>query len=252
MIAKSMRDGGDVERERKTFVATAGLAAWIALALAAAAAFYWAIASGVFSWAALVEARLALSDLVALRPWATFGAYIAFFVVMSLVLFPAQLWVILIGAILLGFERGFAASWLAACVSAGLVFWLARSAFGGVYRRHAQRYLDRVEAAFQRDQFLYMLMLRFIPVCPYCVANVLPAVLGARFWPFLAATAIGVVPYVGVYSFAGARAAAMLDPERAPDLASISADLIPVLAAFAALPVLAIVVRSVRRRGAPA
>jgi len=193
---------------------------------------------------------VALADLVTQHSWLAFAAYVAFFLVMSLLLFPAQLWVILIGAVLLGFERGFAASWLAACLSAALVFLLARSALGGVYRRHAQRYLDRVEAAFQRDQFLYMLMLRFIPVCPYCVANVLPAVLGANFWRYLLATAIGVIPYIGVYSFAGARAAAILDPDRPPDLASISADLIPVLAAFAALPLLAIIVRSMSKRRA--
>lgn len=225
-----------------------GVVAWALVALATSAAFYWAVSSGHLTWATVVDARADLAMAAAQRPWAVIVGYVALFLLTSLLLFPAQLWVILLGAVLLGFERGFVASWLAAGLSSAAVFLLARSTLGGVYRRYAQRYVERMETAFHRDQFLYMLTLRLVPVFPYCIANLLPAALGARFRSYLAATAIGVVPYIAIYSFAGARGAALFESPVAPDIAGLSAALTPVLCAVAALPLLAIAVRAMRRR----
>jgi uncharacterized membrane protein YdjX (TVP38/TMEM64 family) len=221
---------------------------WGAAALAIIAGLTWATASGTLTWSMAVDAREAAEDFVARHAALAYAAYIALFVVMALALFPAQLWVIVFGAMLFGFWQAFIVSWFAAVLSAATVFLAARGAFAGRYRAKAGKYLVRVEEAFRRDQLSWMLAMRFVPVVPYFVSNVAPAFLGARLPPFLVAASVGVIPYVAAYTFAGDRASDVLDRDMPPDVASLVADLFPILLAIAALPLLAVAVRRWGRR----
>lgn len=219
---------------------------WALVAVALVAGASWAVATGVITWSIAVEARAAAQDFVDHYTVLAYAGYLALFVVLALALFPAQLWIIVFGAMLFGFWPAFIVSWAATVASAVLVLMLARGVLADRYRAKASKYLARIEEGFQRDQVSWMLAMRFIPVVPYFVSNVAPAFLGARLTPFTAAAAIGVIPYVGAYTFAGAKAATVLDEETPPDLASIAAEMFPVMLAIAALPLLALLVRRLR------
>ena len=198
-----------------------------------------------------VDAKEAAEGFVAGYAVVAYAAYVALFVVMALALFPAQLWIIVFGAMVFGFWPALIASWAAAVLSSVVVFVAARGALAGRYRERAGKYLARVEEGFRRDQFSWMLAVRFVPVVPYFVSNVAPVFLGARLAPFVVAAGIGLIPYVGAYTFAGARAASVLDRDAPPDLGSLAADMFPVMLAVAALPLLAMAVRRFGRRSPP-
>jgi uncharacterized membrane protein YdjX (TVP38/TMEM64 family) len=219
---------------------------WAAAAVSIVGGVAWATASGALTWSMAVDAREAAQAFVARYMVVAYAAYIALFVIMALALFPAQLWIIVFGAVLFGFWPAFLVSWFATVLSAAAVFLAARGAFAGRYQARAGKYLARIGEEFRRDQLSWMLAMRFIPVVPYFASNVAPAFLGARLPPFLVAATIGVIPYVGAYTFAGDRAAAVLDRDKAPDIAGLAADLVPVTLAIAALPLLALAVRRLR------
>jgi uncharacterized membrane protein YdjX (TVP38/TMEM64 family) len=221
---------------------------WSAAAIAIIVSLAWATASGALTWAMAVDAREAAEAFIARYTVLACAAYVALFVVMALALFPAQLWVIVFGAMLFGWGPAFLVSWFAAVLSAAAVFLAARSVLAGSYRAKVGKYVARVEEAFRRDQLSWMLAMRFVPVVPYFVSNVAPAFLGARLPPFLIAATIGVIPYVAAYTFAGDRAAAVLNRDQAPDIAALAADLFPVMLAVAALPLLALAVRRLGKR----
>lgn len=224
------------------------LVLWLVAAGAVIAAIYWAASAGLLTWEKAVEMRGAAQQFVADNMLLAYAVYIALFVVMAVVLFPAQLWIIVFGAILFGFWPALIVSWAATVGSATLVFLLARGVLAGQYKAKASKYLARVEEGFKRDQFTWMLAVRFIPVVPYCISNVAPAFLGARVQPFVAAAAVGVVPYVTAYTFAGAKAAGVLDANTPPDVGSMAAEMAPVMLAVAALPLLALFVRRLTRK----
>jgi uncharacterized membrane protein YdjX (TVP38/TMEM64 family) len=239
----------EITKARKFPVA---LTVWIAAAVAMIAAIYWAASAGFLSWEMAVESRIAADEFVTRNAVLAYAAYLVLFVVLALALFPAQLWIIVFGAMLFGFWPALIVSWLAAVGSAALVFALSRGVLAGRYREKAAKYLARIEKGFQRDQFTWMLAVRFIPVVPYCISNVAPAFLGARLAQFLAATVVGVIPYIAAYTFAGAKAASVLDSNAPPDVASLAADMAPVMLAIAALPLAALLVRRWRRSKAAA
>jgi uncharacterized membrane protein YdjX (TVP38/TMEM64 family) len=195
-----------------------------------------------------VDAREGAAGFVAGNPVLAYAAYILLFIAIALTLFPAQLWIIIFGAMLFGFWPALIVSWAAAVMSAAAVFVAGRTLLADRYRAASAKYLARVQQEFSKDQLIWMLAVRFIPVVPYCISNVSPAFLGARFAPFLIAAMIGVIPYVSAYSFAGAKAAEVLDRDAPPDVASLAAEMFPVMLAVAALPLLALAVRRFRRK----
>jgi len=81
-----------------------------------------------------------------------------------------------------------------ATVGAILLFLAARSALGGPLRRRAASLLDRVRPGLERDGFSYLLSLRLLPVVPFWLLNLAAALVGMRLAPFVAATAIGIIP----------------------------------------------------------
>ncbi len=61
-----------------------------------------------------------------------------------------------------------------------------------------------------------------------------------------------VLPYVSVYSFVGSRAGAILDPQFQLEIGRVAGELLPVMFAFALLPLLALgMKRLVSARKAP-
>jgi uncharacterized membrane protein YdjX (TVP38/TMEM64 family) len=224
------------------------LIAWAVAALAIIGGVTWATSTGALTWSMAVDAREAAVGFVAGYHVLAYAAYILLFVAIALTLFPAQLWIIIFGAMLFGFWPALIVSWAAAVLSAVAVFVAGRTLLADRYRAASAKYLARVQQEFSKDQLIWMLAVRFIPVVPYCISNVAPAFLGARFTPFLIAAMIGVIPYVSAYSFAGAKAAEVLDRDAPPDVASLAADMFPVMLAVAALPLLALAVRRLTKK----
>jgi uncharacterized membrane protein YdjX (TVP38/TMEM64 family) len=240
---------GDPEQKRGWPIPPA-LVAWIAVAIAILVGVTWATSTGLLTWAMAVDAKEAAQGFVSQYAILAYAAYVALFVVMALALFPAQLWIIVFGSMVFGFWPALIVSWGAAVLSAVSVFLAAQGALAGRYREKAGKYLARVEQEFRRDQFSWMLAMRFVPVVPYFVSNVAPAFLGARLPPFVVAASIGVIPYVAAYTFAGDKAASVLDRDSPPDVASLAAEMFPVMLAVAALPLLALAVKRLRRKPA--
>jgi uncharacterized membrane protein YdjX (TVP38/TMEM64 family) len=92
-----------------------------------------------------------------------------------------------------------------ATVGATLAFLGARYLFADAARRRMGPRLRKIAAGFEEDGFNYMLFLRLVPVFPFWLVNLAPALttLGTR--TFVLATAIGIIPGSFVYCYLGAR-----------------------------------------------
>jgi uncharacterized membrane protein YdjX (TVP38/TMEM64 family) len=236
------------EKLRDALPIPLGLILWGVAALAILGALMWAVTTGRLTWSMAVDTREAALGFVAGYPVLAYAAFIGLFVLMAVALLPIQLWTIVFGAMLFGFWPAVVTAWFASILGALVVFVAARGVLAGQYRNAVSKYLPKVEREFQENQLLWMLTLRLVPIVPYCVGNVAPVFLGARPAPFAIATAIGVIPYVFVYAFAGDRASLVLDADTPPDLARLTAEMFPVMLAVAAVPVLALFVRWLLKR----
>lgn len=145
------------------------------------------------------------------------------------------------GGFLFGTLLGTALVLVGATIGATVVFLIARSALGDVLRARAGPRIRRMEEGFRRDAFSYLLVLRLIPIFPFWLVNIVPAVLGVRLGVYVLGTFIGIIPGSLVYASVGNGLGAVFEAGGTPHLGIIFSHeiLLPIvgLAVLALLPV---------------
>jgi uncharacterized membrane protein YdjX (TVP38/TMEM64 family) len=91
---------------------------------------------------------------------------------------------------------------MAATIGACLVFLAARYALGDLLRKRAGKFVERFSEGFKRDAASYMLFVRLVPVLPFFIVNVVPALIGVPFVTYAWTTFIGILPGTLMYAFA--------------------------------------------------
>ncbi|GGG32969.1 TVP38/TMEM64 family protein [Chelatococcus composti] len=117
---------------------------------------------------------------------------------------PGGLVLTIFGGFLFGWLIGGLAALVAATTGAFIVFLAARTSFGEAPAVKAGPFLQRLSAGFRRDAVAYMLFLRLVPVFPFWLVNIAPALLGVPFATYALTTVIGIVPGTFAFAFAGA------------------------------------------------
>ncbi|MEO1193019.1 MAG: TVP38/TMEM64 family protein [Pseudomonadota bacterium] len=136
-----------------------------------------------------------------------------------------------------------ASIWVVLGATAGsmIVFLAARGALHDTFMSRAGPWLKRMEKGFREDAFSYLLVLRLLPIFPFWLVNLVPALLGVPLRIYVLATAMGIIPGVVVYTALGNGLGAVLARGETPDLSLILEPKIflPLvgLALFALLPV---------------
>jgi uncharacterized membrane protein YdjX (TVP38/TMEM64 family) len=186
--------------------------------------------------------REALQGFVAARPLAAPLVFVLAYAGAVALSLPGGLFLTLAGGFLFGTLLGSVLSVTGATIGAVAIFLVARTALGSSLRDRAGPWLKRMEAGFREDAFSYLLVLRLIPLFPFWLVNLVPAVLGVRLPTFALATLIGIIPGSLVYTSVGNGLGAVLDHGGEPDIGLILKPQVlgPLLglAALALLPVL--------------
>lgn len=160
--------------------------------------------------------------------------FVVLYAALTLLPIPATVFTLAAGAVF-GVSRGSAIAWLGATLGAVLAFYLGRLLGRDAVGHLTGSRLTSLDAFLDRRGFTAVLIARLIPVVPYSAFNYLSGLTRLRPSHYAAATAIGIIPSIAVYTSLGAYGD---DPGSWPFLAA--------LGAFAILIVTGLVV--VRRR----
>lgn len=190
----------------------------------------------------LREYQQVLKKFVAAHPIATFLVFVVVYAIATAFMLTGA-WITIAGGVLFGMIFGTIGTTIGATIGASLLFWVAQTSIGSVLRERAGPFLSKMEKGFQEDAFFYMLATRLIPAVPFAVANIAPALLGAKFREFVLVTAIGIVPGVVLYTSIGTGLSASLDAENAGDPVEIAKNFIPAFVALGIVALLPVVYR---------
>lgn len=125
-----------------------------------------------------------------------------FLSVLETVIPPLPAWpVLLANAAIFGLWGGIALSWAGNLLGALVNFWIARS-FGRSYveQRLKPEHLELVDRISEKRGFQILLWLRIIPLTSLDILSFLAGLSRMSFGPFFAATAIGLIPSITVYT----------------------------------------------------
>jgi uncharacterized membrane protein YdjX (TVP38/TMEM64 family) len=202
-----------------------------ALVLAALGAAYALGLQRDLSFAALAHNRQMLEGFVTAHPAAAAAAFVALYVGVVAVSLPGSLVLTLTGGFLFGTVLGACCAVVGATLGAVLLFLAARHAVGDWLAARAGPFMAKLRAGLERDGFSYLLAIRLIPVVPFWLANLAPALAGMRLLPFALATLLGIIPATIVFASVGAGIGAVLQQGGTPDLSVVlrPAVLLPLL-----------------------
>ena len=179
-----------------------------------------------------------LRDFVTANPVLAYGSFIGIYAVATTLMMPGALWITIAGGLMFGLLGGTLATIAGATLGASILFFAAKTSIGTTLRKIAGKYVDKIEGEFKKNEVSYMFAMRFVPAMPFPVANIAPALLGAKYRNYLLTTALGIVPGVLAYTWIGAGAGEVFAAGEDLDLASVSLQLLP---AFVALLVVSLI-----------
>lgn len=87
----------------------------------------------------------------------------------------------------------------AATAGAIIIFLVARSSMGKSLRERAGPFYQKVERHMREDAAGYILFLRLVPVFPFVLVNILPALFNVRLSTYAWTTFFGIMPGTFVY-----------------------------------------------------
>lgn len=140
-------------------------------------------------------------------PLAAVGFIIAYALLIAVVP-PSGSLTSVAGGFLFGAVVGTALVVIGATLGATIVFLAMRLSLGdALMRRGGSRLraaIERMRAGFAANEWGYMLTLRLVPLFPFWLVNIAPALLRVRLRTFVIATFIGIIPGSAAFATFGA------------------------------------------------
>lgn len=166
---------------------------------------------------------------------------------------PSGTLMTLAGGFVFGPVAGTGVVVVGATAGAVVLFLAARQSVGAWIHERAGPHLKRLEDGFRENELSYMLVLRLIPLFPFWLVNLAPALLGVSLRAYFIGTLVGIIPGAAVYATVGAGLGSVLDRDEAFGLGGLATP--EILAALTGLGLLALIPVAYRklkaRKGTP-
>lgn len=196
----------------------------------------------------LREQREVLTSFVSENLILAVAIFIAIYAAATLFMLPGALWITIAGGFLFGLVGGSLATIAGATLGASMLFFAAKTSIGSALRDRAGPFMAKMEAGFNENPFSYMFALRLLPVVPFPVANIAPALLGAKYREYAITTAFGIIPGVIAYTWVGSGLGATFAAGEDPNLASVARNMLPALAALGVVALIPVAYKKITGR----
>ncbi|WP_436642323.1 TVP38/TMEM64 family protein [Microbaculum sp. FT89] len=189
---------------------------WLPLALIVAAMAV-AVSQGWYrhlTLESLVTHEMALRSFVSGNRAGALAIYAAIYIAVVALSLPGGLLLTLAGGFLFGWLLAGTVTVIAATIGAVIVFLIARSSLGSALAARAGPRLAALQQGFNDDAMHYLLFLRLVPIFPFWLVNIAPALLGVSLSTYVIGTAVGIVPGTFAFAFVGAGLESVLAAQR--------------------------------------
>ncbi len=162
--------------------------------------------------------------------------FIAVYIIVTAVSIPGATVLTIAGGFLFGTLTGALFVNAGASIGASCAFLVSRYFIGSVVQEKYAENLKSFNSEIKVNGVNYLLLLRFIPVFPFFLINILAGMTKIGFLNFLWTTSVGIIPGSIIYAYAGSNLGELKSAEGILSWPIISAFLL--LALFSIVPVL--------------
>ncbi len=141
--------------------------------------------------------------------------YMALYAAIVALSLPVGLIMTIAGGLLFGWKVGAPAAVIAATTGAVLVFLIVNTSLGATLAEKAGPFVAKLRDGFKENALSYLLFLRLVPVFPFFIVNLVPAVLGIPLRTYVIATGLGITPATTAYALAGNGLGSVIEAQNA-------------------------------------
>ena len=148
-------------------------------------------------------------------------AFVGFYAAIVSLSLPGATIATLAGGFLFGLFPGTLYNVVGATIGATIIFAAARYGLRDFFsEKLAARAesVQKIENGLRRNEVTYLLLMRLIPVVPFFIANLVPALFGTGLRIFIATTFFGIIPGAIAYTWVGVGLDEVLAQGQAPGL----------------------------------
>ena len=223
---------------------------WIAIfVVAAIVALRFSELGDILSFETLRAHRGSLTAWVNANVLFASAVYVLIYVGTVALSLPGAAFLTLTGGFLFGAMLSTILTAVGATIGATFVFLFARSLFGHRAMEILGTQYPNLIAGIRENAWSYLLVLRFVPLFPFFVVNLVAALVGVRLSTYIMTTFFGILPGTIVYSLSGAGLGSILDQGGTYSVSSVlTPTVIAALVGLAALSLAAIPIRKKLKR----
>jgi len=170
------------------------------------------------SFQSLSDNRQFLLDWYNNNQWLAFAIYFMLYAICISFSLPGGVWLTLAGGFIFGTIVATLITVAAATVGATIIFLIARYALADFFHAKAGRMGHCMEEGFQECALSYLLFLRLVPVFPFWLVNLVPALLGVPLRTYVIGTFFGIIPGTAVFASVGNGLGSVFDSGGMPDM----------------------------------
>ena len=166
-----------------------------------------ALLSGWLQWMSLetiINSHDRFYSFIAAHRALAIAIYIITYTTVVSLSLPSAGFLTMAGGLYFGWLTGGFAAATAACIGAFVLFSITRLAAHGTGPATLSPRFAKLQSGFQSNALNYLIFLRLIPAVPFCVVNIVPALLGMPLKTFMLGTALGMLPATFTFSSLGA------------------------------------------------
>jgi len=220
----------------------------VLIAIGAVAGFF--LLRDYLSFEALAENREALIAFRDANYALTVGAFILAYTVIVAFSLPGATIATLTGGFLFATFPGALFNVTGATIGATLIFMAAQTSFGarlGAKLEGSEGVVKKIKDGIDENQWSMLFLMRLLPVVPFFVANIVPAILEVPLRRYVISTFLGIMPGAVVYTSVGAGLGEVFARGETPNLGIIFEPqiLLPILG-LSALALLPVIFKAVR------
>lgn len=177
---------------------------WPLLVILAALTVFFALGGPKYiSLEALRENQGALKGFVAAHYVVAMVGFVALYALLTAISVPGASLLTIFGGFLFGVATGTIAVVIGATIGATILFLAARYVFGESLAAKAGPFVQKFEAGLKENELSYLFILRLVPLFPFFIVNIVPALFDVKIRNYILATFFGIIPGSLVYVSVG-------------------------------------------------
>ena len=156
--------------------------------------------------------------------WVTVIIFIISYITLVTFALPGSPIASLTGGFLFGLAFGTFLNVTAAATGATLIFLAAKNGFGNKLTQRidaSEGSIRKIRDGIKRDEISYLFLIRLIPIIPFAVANLVPALFGVSLRNFFFTTYIGIIPGGLVFTWLGSGLSEIFKQNQEPNFSII-------------------------------